>query len=121
MNRFNVISAVSFSSFIAEVEKGQTVRLCSGGKYAPERFGSESDAISIPAKLLTLDVQGFNREGELVWLSSSISVRWCNDGPAMSDDKERYAGMFELKRIVQAALETAGYRVRMGRYVLPND
>ncbi|MEE8392619.1 MAG: hypothetical protein V3S14_17715 [Anaerolineae bacterium] len=121
MNEFNVISTVSFNDFTAEVEKGQTVRLCPGEKYAPERVGSGNNAFSVPAKRLTLDVQGFNREDELVWLSWSITVHWGNDGPITPGDQDRYDGMFELRRIVQDALEAAGYRVRMGRYALPND
>ena len=121
MNEFNVISTVSFSSFVAEVEKEQTVRLCPGEKYALERFGLESNTISVPARRLTLDVQGFNHEGELVWLSWSITVHWGNDGPLTPVDQDRYDGMFGLRRIAQDALETAGYQVRMGRYALPND
>ena len=121
MNNFNVITTSTFSDFVTEVAKGQVVRLCLGEKYAPEKYGTGHNVISVPAKRITLDVQGFNGEGDLIWLSRGITVRWSNDGPATPDDKDRHDGMSELRHIVLDALEEIGYQVRPGRYTLPNE
>jgi hypothetical protein len=122
MNNFDVISTPTFSGFIAEVAAGgRAVRLCLGELYDPERYGSGGQTFTVPAKRITLDLQGFNDEDELIWLSRSLTVRWGDEGPAMSDDRGRYDGMNELRRIVLARLEALGYRVRPGRYVLPKD
>ncbi|MBN1249901.1 MAG: hypothetical protein JXC32_19720 [Anaerolineae bacterium] len=121
MNDFNVLTTPTFSGFVAEVEKGQAVRLCLGEKYDPEKYGAGDNVISVPAKRIILDVQGFNREGDLVWLSRSVTVRSSSDGPASPGDEDRYDGMSELRRITLDALEGMGYRVRPGQYTLPND
>lgn len=120
-NIVSVVSVPTFGDFVAEVEPGPVVRLCLGEKYAPEKYGSGDNVLTVPAKQITLDAQGFNHEGELVWLSRASTIRWSNDGPAMDDDRGRYDGMTELRRIVLARLEALGYEVLAGRYVLPND
>ena len=122
MNDFHLITVPTFSAFVAEVGPvgRRPIRLCLGEKYAPEKYGTGDNAISVPARQATLDVQGFNCEGELVWLSRSLTVHWSNEGPAAPDDQDRYDGMRELRRIVLEALEGWGYEVRPGRYVLPD-
>ena len=122
MPKPNIITVPSFSDFVAEVEagEGQVVRLCLGERYSPDRYGSGDNTFAVPACRVTLDLQGPNDLGELVWLSREVRIRWSNDGPATPDDREKYEAMYSLRRIVQERLSELGYTVRPGRHVLPN-
>jgi hypothetical protein len=124
MKDFNVVSVPSFGDFVTEllnVEQGAVVRLCLGEQYDPERYGTGDRTFSVPARRVTLDLQGVSARGELVWLSRSVTIRWGNEGPATASDRDRYEGMADLRRIVEARLKALGYRVRPGRYALPAD
>lgn len=120
MNDFDVVSVPSFSDFVAEVPVS-TVRLCLGERYAPDQYGSGERSFTVPAKRLSLDLQGFNDRGDLVWASEDHKVQWGHDGPAMPSDKAIYAGMGRLFCIVSDELQSLGYQVLPGRYVLPSD
>jgi hypothetical protein len=124
MNQFDVVTVPSFSDFVAEVtptEPSVAVRLVLSERYDPERYGAGERSFSVPAKSITLDLQGFDERGELVWLSRSITVRWGDGEPALAEDQDRYEGMAELARIVRERLEKLGYQVLPGRYLLPKD
>ena len=120
MNNFNIISVPSFSDFVAEVPVS-AVRLNLGEHSAPDQYGSGERAFSVPAKRVTLDLQGFNEDGDLVWISEDHKASWGQDGPLMPSDKAIYAGMGKLYCIVSDKLQALGYQVLPGRYVLPSD
>lgn len=116
-----IITLPSFNDFVAEVPTGHTVRLCLGERYSPQRYGSGDNTFAIPACNVTLDLQGRNDLDELVWLSTQVRVHWNHhDGPVAPDDRQKYDGMYDLRRIVETRLKELGYTVRPGRYVLPN-
>ena len=131
MNEFRVITVPSFGDFVAEVAADQSaagqagaaslVRLCLGERYDPDRFGTGEQAFSVPARRVTLDLQGFNAAGDLVWVSEDHKVRWGSDGPLLPDDRATYQGMAALRDLVRRRLEALGYTIRPGRYVLPHD
>ena len=114
MNNFNVITVPSFSDFVEEACPAQVVRLVLGEKSYHFH--------GLPSTEITLDLQALSDRNELIWLNKSLTVTGFRRNGDFDDPREqaRYEAMYDLERIVQQRLETLGFEVRAGRYVLPD-
>lgn len=108
MNDFNVVTVATFGDFISEVTMDVPVRICLSERQA-----------SSATRAISLDLQGFNRYGELIWLSQQVILCWTADGPALPGDQLRYAAMRDLRCVVAETLAGERFEYRPGRYVLP--
>jgi hypothetical protein len=121
MTEFNVVTVPSFGDFVAETtitsESTPPARIVLDEKTR-QRSG-------VPIMDLTLDLQAFNDYGELIWLRKSMTiVGFLRNGTFDFDNPKKqaqYEAMHDLKRIVEELLDTLGFDVRPGRYILPGD
>ena len=104
----DVVTVPKLGDFIVDVQPSR-VRLCleerKSGKHIVD---------------VTLDLQGFNEFGTIIWLSHTLRIQWqANARGPTSDDQQRIFGMYVLYDIIKEELKSLGYQVRPGRHVVP--
>jgi len=75
----------------------------------------------LPRKDVSLDLFGLNKGQEIVWLHYSYQVMWGQNEPAFERDASIYEGLQKMLALVKGYLEGLGYRVRPGRYAVPDS
>lgn len=118
-----VVQVTSLVEFVQEVSPMRELcKVPHTYQQAVVRLGlteTWANSSGIPTKVVSLDVQGVNGRGEIVWLHDNHAVNWAQGEPVTNRDASIYAGMKRMHELVKECLEEQGYAVRGGRYGLP--
>lgn len=113
-----VILINSLADFEREVPTPAVVRLNLVERRDQKLFGK---GMAIPTLWVSLNLQGVNTAGEVVWLHDSYELDQTPGGDRFwtSRDESIYNQMRVMKEMVSAHLVGLGYEVRAGQYGLP--
>ncbi|RLC71789.1 MAG: hypothetical protein DRJ03_21700 [Chloroflexi bacterium] len=99
----DVVTVPKLGDFIVDVQPSR-VRLCLEERQSGKHIVD-----------VTLDLQGFNEFGTVIWLSQTIKIQ-CTPH---DNNAQQVTWMRSLEGAVRRDLEGMGYQVRPGRHVLP--